>query len=225
MSTGRRTSAVLLVTALSLSLSACASSDAGGVIDVAGASQGGLHGTDISDVVSRPALSLTDTTGTRYDLATRPASTVTALFFGYTACPDVCPTAMADLSAARRALPDADRERLEVAFVTEDPAHDTPPVLRNWLDRFDSSFIGLIGGGQRTAATLTALKAPASEVLGSPVAAHDDAGQPAHRHPTGKDSVEHTGSVYVFSGSRTIVYTGGTTPGEYADDITRLMDA
>jgi protein SCO1 len=223
----RRGRALALAAAAALTLTACAgtSVDPAGVLDVAGPAQGALHGTDISDVVARPALVLADTAGSRFDLRARPAGEVTAVFFGYTDCPDVCPTTMADLAAARRALPPSGKDRFEVVFVTEDPSHDTPTVLRRWLERFDPSFTGLIGGGTRTAAVLTELKAPASEVVATPVPAHDDAGQPQHRHAAGEDAVEHTGSVYLFAGRRVVVHTGGTTPAEYADDVQQLLRA
>lgn len=216
---------VALAAAATLALTACAGTPGGasGVVDVAAGGQDALHGTDISDVVPRPALTLRDTTGARFDLRARPAGEVTALFFGYTDCPDVCPTTMADLAAARRSLPPPARDRLEVVFVTEDPAHDTAPVLRRWLDRFDPAFTGVIGGGSRTAAVLTQLKAPASEVLATPVPEHDDAGQPQHQHQAGAHTVEHTGSVYLFAGSKVLVYTGGTTPTEYAADVQDLL--
>ena len=116
---------------------------------------------------------------------------------------------MADLAAARRRLPQQDKHRLKVVFVTEDPAHDTPAVLRSWLDTFSPTFVGLIGGGTRTAAVLTQLKAPASEVLATPAPTHADVGQPPHEHQAGGHTVEHTGSVYLFSGKKVVVYTAG----------------
>ena len=166
--------------------------------------QQALAGTSVGDVIRRPALRLLDTNSQLFDLQARPPGQVTLLFFGYTHCPDVCPTTMADLAAALRRLTSPERARVEVAFVTEDPSRDLPPQLRIWLDRFDHSFIGLVGGGDRTAAVLRALKAPASEV------------------PRGGD-VEHTGSVYAFAGSQVLVYTGGTTPAQYAADLRLLL--
>ena len=80
----------------------------------------------------------------------RPAAQITALFLGDTHCPDVCPTTMADLAAAKRLLPTRITDRLKVVFVTEDPRRDTSSVLRAWLDGFDPTFVGLIGGGSRT---------------------------------------------------------------------------
>ena len=68
----------------------------------------------------------------------------TAWFFGFTACPDVCPTALAELSARLVALgPDA--SKLNVVFVSVDPERDTPEVLRNYLSAFDARIVGLTG--------------------------------------------------------------------------------
>jgi protein SCO1/2 len=64
------------------------------------------------------------------------------LFFGYTHCPDVCPTTMAELTQALQQLgPDA--KRVQVLFVTVDPARDTPQVLSQYVQAFDPSFVGL----------------------------------------------------------------------------------
>ena len=179
-----------------------------------------LHGTEIGDVIARPALALTDTGGAPFDLAARAPGELTAVFFGYTRCPDLCPTTMADLAAARRSLGAADRDRVRVVFVTEDPVTDTPPVLRAWLDRFDPSFVGLVGGDGRTGQVLDALKAPRTSVLPT----HDAPGAPPHTHTDGQGAtVEHAGSVYAFRGGRVVVYTGGTTAPEYAEDFRALL--
>ncbi len=186
-----------------------------------------LHGTEIGDVIARPRLTVPAIDGTTFELAARPAGELTLLFFGYTRCPDVCPTTMADLAAARRQLPEQDARRTQGVFVTEDPAHDNPAVLRPWLDRFDPSFIGLVGGNPQTQQALDALKAPRTETKGatSPTAHEHSAGTDTrHRHTNGAgDTVEHTGSVYAFIDDRVLVYTGGTTPGQYAEDFARLL--
>lgn len=181
----------------------------------------GLSGTDIGDVIARPVLALPDTDGRTFDLRQRPADELTAVFFGYTNCPDVCPTTMADLAAARRQLGGADRDHVRVVFVTEDPKTDTPAVLRRWLDRFDSTFVGLVGGDPRTEQALDALKAPRTEIVpASPTAPASDA--PTHVNGTG-ETVEHAGSVYVFKAGKVVVYTGGTTSAQYAADFHQLL--
>jgi protein SCO1 len=68
----------------------------------------------------------------------------TAWFFGFTHCPDVCPTALSDLTAVLQRLgPDADK--LNVVFVTVDPERDTPEVLKAYLSSFDPRIVGLTG--------------------------------------------------------------------------------
>ena len=100
----------------------------------------------------RPSFVLTDSGGHRYDFAARTRGRPTFLFFGYTHCPDVCPTAMADVAAALRAVPASLRNAVQVVFVTTDPRRDTPPVLAAWLANFDADlrtkFVGLTGPQQ-----------------------------------------------------------------------------
>src|SRR5512140_2927320 len=70
--------------------------------------------------------------------------TLVVLFFGYTQCPDVCPTTMAELAEAKRLL-GADGARVQGLFVTVDPERDTPQVLKAYLANFDPSFLALRG--------------------------------------------------------------------------------
>jgi protein SCO1/2 len=67
---------------------------------------------------------------------------VVLMFFGYTQCPDVCPTSMAELAEAKRLL-GKDGERLQGLFVTVDPARDTPEVLKAYMENFDPGFLAL----------------------------------------------------------------------------------
>ena len=214
---GGRTVALAVATAALLA--GCAGQPSEPVAVVRGGDADGLHGTEITGVIDRPALVLRDIDSAAFDLRSRPADELTALFFGYTRCPDVCPTTMADLAAATRLLDDEQREDVEVVFVTEDPQSDTPRVLRSYLDRFDRSFHGLIGGNDETEQALDALKAPRTERAAAPVA-----GTSPHSHASGSGhAVDHTGNVYVFRGDRTIVYTGGTTPSQYAEDFRTIL--
>jgi len=73
------------------------------------------------------------------------------MFFGYTQCPDVCPTTMAELAQAKKLLgPDGDK--LQVLFVTVDPERDTPEVLKNYMANFDPTFLALRGTPEQLAA-------------------------------------------------------------------------
>ncbi|HEY8048527.1 MAG TPA: SCO family protein [Ramlibacter sp.] len=85
---------------------------------------------------------LPDTDGRMRSLADFKGKVV-ALFFGYTQCPDVCPTTMTELAQARQKL-GADGDKLQVLFITVDPERDTPKVLKAYMGNFDPSFIGLV---------------------------------------------------------------------------------
>jgi protein SCO1/2 len=91
---------------------------------------------------------LTDATGKARTLADFRGKAV-VIFFGYTQCPDVCPTTLAALAEAMKQLgPDADR--VQVLFVTVDPARDTPALLAQYVPAFDSRFLGLYGDDDAT---------------------------------------------------------------------------
>ena len=70
------------------------------------------------------------------------AGKVVVVFFGFTQCPDVCPTAMSELAEIRKLL-GADGERLQGIFITVDPERDTPEVLKAYMANFDPSFLAL----------------------------------------------------------------------------------
>jgi len=99
--------------------------------------------TDITGVDYGKALELADTSGRERHLADFRGKAV-VLFFGFTHCPDVCPTTLADLAGVMKALgPDADR--VQVLFITVDPERDTPEALSQYVHAFDPRFIGLRG--------------------------------------------------------------------------------
>ena len=96
----------------------------------------------------RPSFTLTDTEGKRFSFS-QTAGRPTLLYFGYTRCPDVCPTTMADVAQALQAVPAKIRQATYVVFVTTDVKHDTGPVIAAWLRHFDRGlprpFVGLTG--------------------------------------------------------------------------------
>lgn len=106
-------------------------------------------GLDLAEPYRRPQIQLTDTAGAPYDLMAETAGRPTLLFFGYTECPDVCPSTMADVAVALRSVDRAIAEQVQVVFVTTDPATDTPEVLGEYLGNFDADlptrFVGLTG--------------------------------------------------------------------------------
>ncbi|MCD0482304.1 SCO family protein [Streptacidiphilus sp. ASG 303] len=140
--------AVLALTA-ALALGACGGPSSGSTAQEVTASRepnGSPYlGTALSRPFTKPDLVLDDTSGKPFPLRERTAGKPVLLFFGYTSCPDVCPTTMGDIAVAMKKLPPAQRDRVEVVFVSTDPQRDTPKTLRTWLDSFDTRFVGLTG--------------------------------------------------------------------------------
>jgi len=116
---------------------------------VRGDDGGSYAGIDLDPPYQRPSFTLTATSGAPYDFTTATKGRPTLLFFGYTNCPDVCPTTFADIAVALRKLDPSVAAKVQVVFVTTDPARDTPQAIRGWLDRFDADlptqFVGLTG--------------------------------------------------------------------------------
>src|SRR5450631_2709959 len=107
------------------------------------------HAIDISWQHAQADFQLTDFNGKPRSLLDFRGKVV-VLFFGYTHCPEVCPTTLADLAQVMRLLgPEA--KKVQVLFVTLDPERDTADVLSKFIPSFDSSFIGLYGDAQATA--------------------------------------------------------------------------
>lgn len=131
-----------------LSLSACGSSagNADSTVKVSRESSNSPYqGTALTKRFDKPDLVLNDTGGQPYDLRKQTAGHPTLLFFGYTSCPDVCPTTMGDIGVAMSKLSPEDQKKIDVVFVSTDPVRDTPKVLRTWLDSMGKSFVGLTG--------------------------------------------------------------------------------
>lgn len=102
-------------------------------------------GGDAPDApVPLPALQLVNDKG-QIEALNRADGRVRLVFFGYTRCPDVCPATLTNLKTTFAALPDDLKRQIQVQFVTVDPEHDTPNVMRDYLGRFDPAFTGLTG--------------------------------------------------------------------------------
>jgi protein SCO1 len=100
-----------------------------------------FHSVDITGADYADGFSLTDHNGQLRTLADFKGKAV-VVFFGFTQCPDVCPTSMSELAQARKLL-GADGERLQGLFVSIDPERDTPAVMKEYMANFDSSFLAL----------------------------------------------------------------------------------
>lgn len=89
-------------------------------------------------------IELTRENGNRFQLSEMRGKAV-LLFFGYTSCPDVCPTTLAELKQALEKLGEARAKQVQVLFVTVDPERDTPERVQEYVDHFNPNFIGLSG--------------------------------------------------------------------------------
>jgi len=112
--------------------------------------------TDVSGVDFGKALDLTDHNGQPRTLADFHGKVVT-VFFGFTHCPDVCPTTLAEMAQVVKAL-GPDGERVQVLFVTVDPERDTQQVLKQYVPAFNPRFLGLYGDAEATARAAKAFK-------------------------------------------------------------------
>ncbi len=107
---------------------------------------------------------------------------VTVVFFGFTQCPDVCPTTLLELATVKKAL-GPDGERVQGVFITVDPERDTPDLLRAYVANFGAGFVALRGTPEETQATAKQFKVFYAKVPGSTPASY---------------TIDHTAASYVF---------------------------
>jgi protein SCO1/2 len=140
-----------------------------------------FRSTDITGADFGRQLALTGHDGKPRTLADFRGKAV-VLFFGYTHCPDVCPTTLADVAAALKTL-GGDADRVQVLFVTVDPERDTPEVLSKYVPAFDPRFLGLYGDAEATQRAAREFKIIYEKRPGSAPGAY---------------TVDHSAQVYVF---------------------------
>lgn len=188
----RRSGVLVLIAALTLA--ACQSA----------VSTGDLQGVVIDNPSEKGSFVLTDTEGESYDFTASTEGKLTLLYFGYLQCPDICPVHLAQIAEVLGQDADLSR-RTEVVFVSVDPDRDTPEAIREFLDRFDTSFVGLTG-------THDELKL-AQEAVGVP---------PARIFGEGDDyTVDHAGWVIAYApdGLSYSIYPFGTRQSEWNNDL------
>jgi len=163
-----------------------------------------------------------DLTGARYaqgfslpDFDGRPRTLadfkgkVTVVFFGYTQCPDACPTTMAELSGILKTLgPDA--SRVQVVFVSVDPSRDTPALLKSYVTNFSPDFIALRGDEAQTQAVIKDFKLIVEKVPGK---------------TPGSYTIDHTAGTYVYDpqGRVRLFASQSLDPALLTDDIKALL--
>ncbi len=136
--------------------------------------------TDLSGAEFGRDFQLTDHNGKPRTLADFRGKVV-AIFFGYAYCPDVCPTALAELASVANAL-GKDAARMQVLLITVDPERDTPAVLSQYVPAFHPDFLGLYGDAAATLRTAKEFKVFFQK-------------QPL---PGGGYSVDHSAGTYIY---------------------------
>jgi len=167
-----------------------------------------FEAVDITGVDWGKGFALTDHNGVKRSLGDFGGQVV-ALFFGYTGCPDMCPTTLALLGASLERM-GADARRVQVLFVTVDPKRDTPEVLAQYVPAFHPSFLGLHGDAPAIARTAKEFKV------------YFQAQKPNDR---GYYAVDHSGQVFVFDthGRLRLFIKPESTPEAIAHDLRALL--
>ena len=132
-----------------------------------------------------------------------------AVFFGYTQCPDVCPTTLSGMAEVTRLL-GADAGRLQVLFVTLDPERDTAAVLSRYVPAFHPGFLGLYGDPATTAATAKDFKVFYQKQAGA---------------SPGSYTIDHSSPTYLYDpqGRLRLYVAYGTPPAKIAEDLEQLL--
>ena len=165
-----------------------------------------FHGRDVTSENWAADFSLSDASGQARTLGDFRGKVV-LLSFGYTHCPDVCPTTLAKFAQVRHLL-GTDAQRVQALFVTVDPARDSAQVLRSYVPKFDPSFIGLRGTTAQTDAAVSSFHASY---------------QINERH--GEIEVDHTASTYLIDeqGKTRVVTPYDESARALADDVLVLL--
>ena len=167
-----------------------------------------FQNTDVTGLDYAKGFSLTDHTGKPRTLADFKGKAV-VVFFGYTHCPDVCPTTMAEMATVMQKLgPLADQ--VQVLFITLDPERDTQQLLASYVPAFDKRFIGLRGTPEQTAKTAKEFKVFYAKVPGSDPNSY---------------TIDHTAGSYVFDrdGRLRLFIRHGQGPDPIVHDLRQLL--
>jgi protein SCO1/2 len=171
-----------------------------------------FQNTDLTGLDYAKGFSLTDHTGKARTLADFRGKLV-VLFFGYTQCPDVCPTTMAEMANVMKELGPA-ADDVQVLFVTLDPERDTQELLAHYVPAFDKRFLGLRGTPEQTMQTAKEFKVFVAKVPGKgPDSAADNY------------TVDHTAGSYVFDkeGRVRLFLRHGQGPAPIVHDLRQLL--
>jgi len=179
-----------------------------------------FHGTTYTEVAPAAQFSLVDQDGRHVSLDSYRGKPV-LLFFGYTRCPDVCPTTLNKLT---KAMKDAggDAEDIRVLLITLDPANDTPGTLRKYTGHFGPAVVGLTGDSAALATARQGYGAFVEKVAAAPAPAHG--GHAGHAAPSAAVKSVHSSVVYGIDrrGNLQVVISDTATPDEVRDDVRTL---
>ncbi len=185
---------------------------AAGALLLAGCSDSGKPGFSAIDLTGADYardFALTDHNGQARTLKDFPGKIV-VMFFGYTQCPDVCPTSMTELVAVKKLL-GPDGEKLQGLFVTVDPARDTPEVMKSYMANFDPTFLALYAPSpEQLAAVAKDYKVYYKKVDG--------------KTPTSY-TMDHSAGMYIYDtqGRLRLYSRYGSGAGALASDIRQLL--
>ena len=168
-----------------------------------------IHGEQVDPPFTVNPLALEDTDGEPFSLTDDTDKRLTLVFFGYTNCPELCGLVMGNLASAMTQLDDADREQVEVVFVTTDPERDTPDKLDDYVGDYDPSFIGVTGSLEDIESVATSMAVGMGEKLPS-------GGYEVDAHTTNVTGIDVEGEAPVY-------WHQTTSPGQYVDDIHALL--
>ena len=167
-----------------------------------------FEGVVVDPPLTKPPIVLRDTEGNTYDFIKETEGKVTLLYFGYLNCPDVCPVHLAQLAEVFDQLPAVARESV-VVFISVDPERDTPDKIRQYLDAFDSRFVGLTGTLEEVQEAQRLAMLPIAQFVGE-----------------GDDyTVNHAASVFAFApdGLGYTIYPFGTRQSQWKNDLQLLV--
>lgn len=150
-----------------------------------------FHGVDITGADYAKGFELTDAHGQLRTLKDF-AGKVVIVFFGYTQCPDVCPTSLQELAETKRLL-GADGDKLQGVFVTVDPERDTAPLLAAYMDNFDAGFVALRPTPEQLPEVAKAFKIYYKQVPGKTATSY------TMDHSAGSYMFDTTGRVRLYS--------------------------
>jgi protein SCO1/2 len=192
----RRLIATAIATATAVALAGC------------GPKKAAFIGSDITGTKLGQEMAMVDGNGDQRSLADYKGKVV-VVFFGFTHCPDVCPTAMAELAQAMELL-GKDAAQVQVLMISVDPQRDTPAIMSEYVKAFDPSFVGLTGTPDQLSKTAKSFKA----YYGKSAGATPD-----------QYSMDHASSFYIIdkNNEARVLVSGNAPAKDMASDIKQLL--